>query len=114
MTIKDTSEKKFLTNDSRFKKIFEKLGIFHSLCLDDSKIRIDDHDQLYILSILVARCIEYGSNLDKLLESTVPCSDPNYIKTHILDSISKLLNVSIKKNFLLQLLFSGTSRKSSR
>ncbi|HEU5446685.1 MAG TPA: DNA polymerase II large subunit [Nitrososphaeraceae archaeon] len=100
MTIKDTSEKKFLTNDSQLKKIFEKLGIFHSLCLDDSKIRIDDHDQLYILSILVARCIEYGSNLDKLLESTVPSnSDPNYVKTHILDSISKLLNVSIKEKF---------------
>ncbi|MGI0030419.1 MAG: DNA polymerase II large subunit, partial [Nitrososphaeraceae archaeon] len=98
--IKDTSEKKFLTNDSELKKIFEKLGIFHSLCLDDSKIRIDDPDQLYILSILVARCIEYGSNLDKFLESTVPSnSDPNYVKTHILDSISKLLNVSIKEKF---------------
>ena len=59
-TMKDTKEKKFLTNDSELKKIFEKLGIFHSLCLDDSKIRIDDPDQLYILSILVARCIEYG------------------------------------------------------
>lgn len=99
-TIKDTNEKKFLTNDSELKKIFEKLGIFHSLCLDDSKIRIDDPDQLYILSILVARCIEYGSNLDKFLESTVPSnSDPNYVKTHILDSISKLLNVSIKEKF---------------
>jgi DNA polymerase II large subunit len=99
-TIKDTSEKKFLTNDSELKKIFEKLGIFHSLCLDDSKIRIDDPDQLYILSILVARCIEYGSNLDNFLESTVPSnSDPNYVKTHILDSISKLLNVSIKEKF---------------
>ncbi|MDW0167767.1 MAG: DNA polymerase II large subunit, partial [Nitrososphaeraceae archaeon] len=98
--IKDTSEKKFLTNDSELKKIFEKLGIFHSLCLDDSKIRIDDPDQLDILSILVARCIEYGSNLDKFLESTVPSnSDPNYVKTHILDSISKLLNVSIKEKF---------------
>jgi len=98
--IKDTSEKKFLTNDSELKKIFEKLGIFHSLCLDDSKIRIDDPDQLYILSILVARCIEYGSNLDKFLISTVPSnSDPNYVKTHILDSISKLLNVSIKEKF---------------
>ncbi|HXV89574.1 MAG TPA: DNA polymerase II large subunit [Nitrososphaeraceae archaeon] len=100
MTIKDTSEKKFLTNDSQLKKIFEKLGILHSLCLDDSKIRIDDHDHLYILSKLVARCIEYGSNLGKLLESTVPSnSDPNYVKTHILDSISKLLNVSIKEKF---------------
>ncbi|MGV8107303.1 MAG: DNA polymerase II large subunit [Nitrososphaerota archaeon] len=99
-TIKDTSEKKFLINDSDLKKIFEKLGIFHSLCLDDTKIRIDDPDQLYILSILVARCIEYGSNLDKLLESTVPSnSDPNYVKTHILGSISKLLNVSIKEKF---------------
>ena len=99
-TMKDTNEKKFLTNDSELKKIFEKLGIFHSLCLDDSKIRIDDPDQLYILSILVARCIEYGSNLDKFLESTVPSnSDPNYVKTHILDSISKLLNVSIKEKF---------------
>ena len=83
MTIKDTSEKKFLTNDSRIKKIFEKLGIFHSLCLDDSKIRIDDHDQLYILSILVARCIEYGSNLDKLLESTVPSTLIQIILKHI-------------------------------
>jgi DNA polymerase II large subunit len=98
--IKDTNEEKFITNDSELKKIFEKLGIFHSLCLDDSKIRIDDPDQLYILSILVARCIEYGSNLDNFLKSTVPSnSDPNYVKTHILDCISKLLNVSIKEKF---------------
>lgn len=98
--IKDTNEEKLLTNDSEVKKIFEKLGIFHSLCLDDSKIRIDDPDQLYILSILVARCIDYGSNLDKFLESTVPSnSDPNHVKSHILDCISKLLNVSIKEKF---------------
>ncbi len=98
--IKDTNEEKLLTNDSEVKKIFEKLGIFHSLCLDDSKIRIDDPDQLYILSIFVARCINHGSNLDKFLESTVPSnSDPNLVKSHILDCISKLLNVSIKEKF---------------
>ena len=98
--MKDTNEEKLLTTDSEVKKIFEKLGIFHSLCLNDSKIRIDDPDQLYILSILMARCIDYGSNLDKFLESTVPSnSDPNHVKSHILDCISKLLNVSIKEKF---------------
>ncbi|MGB5089671.1 MAG: DNA polymerase II large subunit, partial [Nitrososphaeraceae archaeon] len=40
--IKNTNEEKLFTNDSEVKKIFEKLGIIHSLCLDDSKIRIDD------------------------------------------------------------------------
>jgi len=98
--IKNTNEEKLFTNDSEVKKIFEKLGIIHSLCLDDSKIRIDDPDQLYLLTVLIAECIKYETNLDKLLESTVPLdSDPNNVKIHILDIISKLLNVSIKEKF---------------
>jgi len=87
-------------------KIFESERLFeliqHPLekCLHDSKIRIDDPDQLYILTVLIAKCIKYETNLDKLLESTVPLdSDPNNVKIHILDIVSKLLNVSIKEKF---------------
>ena len=97
--IKNTNEKLF-TNDSRIKEIFEKLGVSHSLCLDNTKIRIDDPDQLYILTMLTARCLEYGPDLDSLLRSTIPSNfDPNFIKTHILDCVSKLLNISIKEKF---------------
>ncbi len=97
--IKNTNEKLF-TNDPRLKEIFEKLGISHSLCFDNSKIRIDDPDQLYILTILTARCLEYGPDLDKFLRSTIPSNlDPNHIKLHILDRVSKLLKVSIKEKF---------------
>jgi DNA polymerase II large subunit len=49
--MKNTNEKLF-TNSPKLKLILEKLGISHSLCLDNSKIRIDDPDQLYILNIL--------------------------------------------------------------
>ncbi len=98
--IKNTHEEKFFTNDPEVKNFFEKLGIIHSLCLDDSKIRIDDPDQLYILAVLINRCIGYEKKLHKFLESTVPLdSDPNYVKAHILDNISKLLNVKIKEKF---------------
>lgn len=91
---------KLFTNDSKLKLIFEKLGISHSLCLHNSKIRIDDPDQLDILSTLTQRCLEYGSDLDKFLKSTIPSDyDPNHVKTHILDRVSKLLNVSIKEKF---------------
>ena len=97
--IKNTNEKLF-TNDPRLKEIFEKLGISHSLCFDNSKIRIDDPDQLYILTMLTARCLEYGPDLDKFLRSTIPSDfDPNHIKMHILDRVSKLLKVSIKEKF---------------
>lgn len=97
--IKNTNEKLF-TNDSRIKEIFEKLGISHSLCLDKTKIRIDDPDQLYILTMLTARCLEYGPDLDSFLRSTIPSDiDPNFIKTHILDRVSKLLKISIKEKF---------------
>jgi DNA polymerase II large subunit len=97
--IKNTNEKVF-TNDPRLKEIFEKLGISHSLCFDNSKIRIDDPDQLYILTMLTARCLEYGPDLDKFLRSTIPSDfDPNHIKMHILDRVSKLLKVSIKEKF---------------
>jgi DNA polymerase II large subunit len=97
--IKNTNEKLF-SNDPRLKEIFEKLGITHSLCFDDSKIRIDDPDQLYILTMLTARCLEYGPDLDKFLNSTIPSDfDPNHIKMHILDRVSKLLKVSIKEKF---------------
>ena len=99
--IKNTSEKMYFTNDLDVKNIFEKLGIIHSLCLDNSKIRIDDPNHLYILAELIANCIEYETKLDKIfLKLTIPSdSDPNYVKTHILDSISKLLKVSIKEKF---------------
>ena len=99
--IKNTNEKKYFTNDLDVKNIFEKLGIIHSLCLDDSKIRIDDPNHLYILTELITKCIEYETKLDKIfLKSTIPSdSDPNYVKTHILDSISKLLKVTIKEKF---------------
>ncbi|HZO10947.1 MAG TPA: DNA polymerase II large subunit, partial [Nitrososphaeraceae archaeon] len=98
--IKNTNEEKFFTNDSEVKKIFEKLGIIHSLCLHESKIRIDDPDQLYILTVLIARCIDCETNLDKFLESSIPLdNDPNNVKIHILDVISKLLNVRIKEKF---------------
>ncbi|HJY09635.1 MAG TPA: DNA polymerase II large subunit [Nitrososphaeraceae archaeon] len=98
--IKNTHEEKFFTNDPEVKNFFEKLGIIHSLCLDDSKIRIDDPDQLYILAVLINRCSGYEKKLHKFLESTVPLdSDPNYVKAHILDNISKLLNVKIKEKF---------------
>jgi DNA polymerase II large subunit len=98
--IKDNIQEKFFTNDSELKNFFEKLGIIHSLCVDDSKIRIDDPDQLYIIAVLITRCIEYEKQLDKLLELTVPLDgDPNYVKTHILDTVSKLLNVKIKEKF---------------
>ncbi|HVD08914.1 MAG TPA: DNA polymerase II large subunit, partial [Nitrososphaeraceae archaeon] len=85
--IKNTNEKKYFTNDIDVKNIFEKLGIIHSLCLDDSKIRIDDPNHLYILTELITKCIEYEAKLDKIfLKSTIPSdSDPNYVKTHILD-----------------------------
>ena len=97
--IKNSKEKLF-TNDSRIKEIFEKLGISHSLCLDNTKIRIDDPDQLHILTMLTARCQEYGPDLDTFLRSTIPSDfDPNYIKTHILDRVSTLLKVSIKEKF---------------
>ena len=97
--LKNTNEKLF-TNDPRLKEIFEKLGISHSLCFDNSKIRIDDPDQLYILTMLTARCLEYGPDLDKFLRSTIPSDfDPNHIKMHILDRVSKLLKVSIKEKF---------------
>jgi DNA polymerase II large subunit len=99
-SIKNTIEEKFFTNDSDVKNIFEKLGIIHSLCFDDSKIRIDDPDQLYILVVLINRCIEYEKKHDKFLELAVSLnSDPNYVKAHILDTISKLLNVKIKEKF---------------
>ena len=99
--IKNTNEKKYFTNDLDVKNIFEKLGIIHSLCLDDSKIRIDDPNHLYILTELISKCIEYEAKLDKIfLKSTIPSdSDPNYVKTHILDSISKLLKVTIREKF---------------
>ena len=99
--IKNTSEKMYFTNDLDVKNIFEKLGIIHSLCLDNSKIRIDDPNHLYILAELISNCIEYETKLDKIfLKLTIPSdSDPNYVKTHILDSISKLLKVSIKEKF---------------
>ncbi len=99
--IKNTSEKMYFTNDLDVKNIFEKLGIIHSLCLDNSKIRIDDPNHLYILAELRSNCIEYETKLDKIfLKLTIPSdSDPNYVKTHILDSISKLLKVSIKEKF---------------
>jgi DNA polymerase II large subunit len=96
---KNTNEKLF-TNDPKLKEIFEKLGISHSLCFDNSKIRIDDPDQLYILTMLTARCLEYGPDLDKFLRSIIPSDfDPNHIKMHILDRVSKLLKVSIKEKF---------------
>ena len=97
----NTSEKMYFTNDLDVKNIFEKLGIIHSLCLDNSKIRIDDPNHLYILAELISNCIEYETKLDKIfLKLTIPSdSDPNYVKTHILDSISKLLKVSIKEKF---------------
>jgi DNA polymerase II large subunit len=99
--IKNTNEKMYFTNDLDVKNIFEKLGIIHSLCLDNSKIRIDDPNDLYILAELITNCIEYETKLDKIfLKLTIPSdSDPNYVKTHILDSISKLLKVSIKEKF---------------
>ena len=99
--IKNTNGKKYFTNDLDVKNIFEKLGITHSLCLDDSKIKIDDPNHLYILAELITNCIEYETKLDKIfLKLTIPSdSDPNYVKTHILDSISKLLKVSIKEKF---------------
>jgi DNA polymerase II large subunit len=97
--IRNTNEKLF-TNDPKLKEIFEKLGISHSLCFDNSKIRIDDPDQLSVLTMLTEGCLEYGPGLDKFLKSTVPSDfDPNHIKTHILDSVSKLLKVSIKEKF---------------
>ncbi|HYY86979.1 MAG TPA: DNA polymerase II large subunit, partial [Nitrososphaeraceae archaeon] len=94
----NTNEKLF-TNDSNLKLIFEKLGISHSPCLDNSKIRIDDPDQLYILNMLTERCLEYGPDLDKFL-STIPFEfDLSNVKLHILDRVSKLLKVSIKEKF---------------
>lgn len=94
----NTNEKLF-TNASKLKLIFEKLGISHSPCLDNSKIRIDDPDQLYILNMLAERCLEYGPDLDKFL-STIPSDfDLSNVKLHILDRVSKLLKVSIKEKF---------------
>jgi len=97
---KITNEEKFLANDPELKKIFEKLGIIHSLCLDDGKIRIDDPDQLYIITLLISVCMKYETDLAKFLKPSVLLGDdPNYIKIHILDTISKLLNVTIKEKF---------------
>lgn len=97
--IKNTNGKLF-TNDPILKEIFEKLGISHSLSFDNSKIRIDDPDQLYILIMLRERCLKYGPDLDKFLRSMIPSDfDPNHIKMHILDRVSKLLKVSIKEKF---------------
>ena len=97
--IKNTNEKLF-TNDPILKEIFEKLGISHSLRFDNSKIRIDDPDQLYILTMLIERCLEYGPDLDKFLRSKIQYDfDPNDIKMHILDRVSKLLKISIKEKF---------------
>lgn len=101
--IKDTSKEKLLTYDSEIKEIFEKLGLTHSVSLDDSKIskiRIDDPNQLYILTVLTTECVKNETNLHEFLKSSVPFDrDPNYVKTHILDIISTLLNVSIKEKF---------------
>ena len=90
----------FFTYDSEVKKTLEKLGIIHSLSLEGSRIRIDDPDQLYIITELITNCIDYGSKINKVLESSfVLDTDPTYAKTHILDVISQLLNVSIKEKF---------------
>ena len=94
----NTNEKLF-TNDSNLKLIFEKLGISHSPCLDNSKIRIDDPDQLYILNMLTERCLEYGPDLDKFLSTITSEFDLSNVKLHILDRVSKLLKVSIKEKF---------------
>src|SRR5213594_999605 len=64
--VNNTDENKYFINSLELKIIFEKLGIIHSLCLDDSKIRIDDPNHLYILTLLITRCMEYETKLDKL------------------------------------------------
>ena len=93
------NDEKLFTNGSELKLIFEKLGISHSPCLDSGKIRIDDPDQLYILDILTERCLEYGPDLDKFLSTFPSGFDPSNVKMHILDRVSKLLEVSIKEKF---------------
>jgi DNA polymerase II large subunit len=98
--IKITNEEKLFANDPELKKIFEKLGIIHSLCLDGKKIRIDDPDQLYIITSLISTCMKYETDPAKFLKPHVLLDeDPNNIKKHILDTISKLLNVTIKEKF---------------
>ena len=101
--VNNTDENKYFINSLELKIIFEKLGIIHSLCLDDSKIRIDDPNHLYILTLLITRCMEYETKLDKLFlkSDDFTNDDANHVnvKTHILDSISELLDVNIKEKF---------------
>lgn len=102
-SIKNTNERASLLYDSEVKKALEKLGIIHSLSLEGHRIMIDDPDQLYILRELITKCIDDESRINGLLESSfVLDADPNNTKAYILDVISQLLNVSIKKNFLHQ------------
>jgi DNA polymerase II large subunit len=99
-SIKNTNERASLLYDSEVKKSLEKLGIIHSHSTEDSRIRIDDPDQVYILTELITKCIDYGSKINKVLESSIVLdTDPTYAKTHILDVLSELLNVSIKEKF---------------
>ena len=98
--VNNTNEGMLFTNDSQVKQIFEKLGIIHSLCLEDTKIRIDDPDQLFLITELIKRCIDDGSKLDKLMESAIYSDiDPIYVRSQILNTISNFLNVKIKEKF---------------
>ena len=98
--VNNTNEGMLFTNDSQVKQIFEKLGIIHSLCLEDTKIRIDDPDQLFLITELIKRCIDDGSKLDKLMESAISSDiDPIYVRSQILNTISNFLNVKIKEKF---------------